>query len=129
MTFRLISYTAYALCLLATVLIAAPYAKGQMTHEEHHPDWLRNSGCCGPEDTRKIKVRFVPGVGWAIVWIDNPAGLPVIRLRRPIRFDLERIRRSKDGNWWAGFVVRDGVAVRVWVIGGKICVFGHGSGQ
>ena len=99
-------------------------------HEEYHPEWLRKSDCCGPEDMRRVTVRWVPSVGWAIVAIGNPPGYPVIRLLKPLRFDMNRKRKSQDGYWWAGLRVRSGVAFGVWFSDmPEPCIFGHGSGQ
>ena len=115
-----------ALLIVAWLAVSAQAPR----HEEYHPEWLRKSGCCGPEDMRRVTVRWVPSVGWAIVAIGNPPGYPVIRLLKPLRFDMNRKRKSQDGYWWAGLRVRNGVAFAVWFSDmPKPCIFGHGSGQ
>lgn len=121
------------LIFLYIVMMLVSPAGAQMKHHEYHPEWLRKSWCCGKHDTCKVRVAFLPPGRWHVVWIDNPPGYPAIRLLRPIPFDAVKMLRSQDGEWWASFQIKDGVATGFWFknVGGELrpCIFGRDSGQ
>lgn len=104
MIHRIIGNLAIVGIFLMALACAAKFAHAQHTHGKHdwHPEWLQKTGCCGPQDCYRLRVKYTP-LGWQIIAMRLKPADPWMPPPATIIVPLEVVSASRDGHFWGCF--------------------------